>query len=87
MLQLLAGKFMVPEGAIRILGRPPFEDLNLTCKVRFRSRHTGAPCLPRIVAPYHLQGDLSYLGAQWRRDTSLAGDVSMQASHRAGGRP
>ena len=30
LLQVLAGKYMVPEESVRILGRPPFHDLDLT---------------------------------------------------------
>eukprot|EP01024_Parvocaulis_polyphysoides_P051759 TRINITY_DN5103_c0_g2_i1.p1 TRINITY_DN5103_c0_g2~~TRINITY_DN5103_c0_g2_i1.p1 ORF type:complete len:297 (-),score=25.12 TRINITY_DN5103_c0_g2_i1:148-1038(-) len=31
LLQILAGKFMVPKEMIRVLGRPPFHDMQLTC--------------------------------------------------------
>ena len=62
-LQVLAGKTMVSEDAVRVLGRPPFHDIALTC-----------------------DGELSYLGAQWRRnigsagaDVPLSGDISARA--------
>ena len=55
-LQVLAGKTMVSEDAVRVLGRPPFHDIALTC-----------------------DGELSYLGAQWRRNIGSAGaDVPLQ---------
>ena len=44
LLHVMAGKTMVGEDAVRVLGRPPFHDIALTC-----------------------DGDLSHLGAQWRR--------------------
>lgn len=31
LLQILAGKTMVPEDAVRVIGKPPFHDINLTC--------------------------------------------------------
>lgn len=31
MIQVLAGQYMVPEDDIRILGKVPFSDLQLTC--------------------------------------------------------
>merc|ERR1712159_970158 len=47
---------MVGEDAVRVLGRPPFHDIALTC-----------------------DGDLSHLGAQWRRHIGSAGaDVPLQ---------
>ena len=30
MLQILAGKTMVSEDAVRIIGKPPFHDINMT---------------------------------------------------------
>ncbi|CAG9465071.1 unnamed protein product [Pedinophyceae sp. YPF-701] len=62
LLQILAGKYMVGEDVIRVIGRPPFHDLALTC-----------------------DGDLSYLGSQWRRDIATAGsDVALQGDIAAG---
>ena len=55
-LHVIAGKTMVGEDAVRVLGRPPFHDIKLTC-----------------------DGELSYLGAQWRRNIGSAGaDVPLQ---------
>jgi hypothetical protein len=31
LLQILAGKTMVSEDCVRVIGRPPFHDINLTC--------------------------------------------------------
>ena len=55
-LHVIAGKTMVGEDVVRVLGRPPFHDIALTC-----------------------DGELSYLGAQWRRNIGSAGaDVPLQ---------
>jgi len=55
-LHVIAGKTMVGEDEVRVLGRPPFHDIKLTC-----------------------DGELSYLGAQWRRNIGSAGaDVPLQ---------
>ena len=55
-LHVIAGKTMVNEDVVRVLGRPPFHDIALTCG-----------------------GELSYLGAQWRRNIGSAGaDVPLQ---------
>lgn len=55
-LHVIAGKTMVSEDEVRVLGRPPFHDIALTC-----------------------DGELSYLGAQWRRNIGSAGaDVPLQ---------
>ena len=55
-LHVIAGKTMVGEDEVRVLGRPPFHDIALTC-----------------------DGELSYLGAQWRRNIGSAGaDVPLQ---------
>ena len=56
LLHVMAGKTMGGEDAGRVLGRPPFHDIALTC-----------------------DGDLSHLGAQWRRHIGSAGaDVPLQ---------
>ena len=61
-LHVLAGKSMVSEETVRVLGRPPFHDIRLTC-----------------------EGELSYLGAQWRRNIGSAGaDVPLQGDISAG---
>ena len=61
-LHVLAGKSMVSEDTVRVLGRPPFHDIRLTC-----------------------EGELSYLGAQWRRNIGSAGaDVPLQGDISAG---
>ena len=55
-LHVMAGKTMVGEDTVRVLGRPPFHDIALTCG-----------------------GELSHLGAQWRRHIGSAGaDVPLQ---------
>ncbi|KAK9803153.1 hypothetical protein WJX72_004123 [[Myrmecia] bisecta] len=62
LLQILAGKHMVGQAVVRVLGRPAFHDIQLTSS-----------------------GDLSYLGAQWRRDVSFAGyNVALQGDIGAG---
>ena len=54
--RVMAGKTMVGEDTVRVLGRPPFHDIALTCG-----------------------GELSHLGAQWRRHIGSAGaDVPLQ---------
>ena len=55
MLQILAGKTMVSQDAVRVIGKPPFHDIQLTCS-----------------------GDLSYLGAQWRRNIGSAVRTSFE---------
>jgi len=61
-LHVLAGKSMVSEDTVRVLGRPPFHDVKMTC-----------------------DGELSYLGAQWRRNIGSAGaDVPLQGDISAG---
>lgn len=62
LLSVLAGKSMVGQEVVKVLGRPPFHDTALTCN-----------------------GELSFLGAQWRRNVSFAGyDVPLQGDFPAG---
>ena len=82
LLQVLAGQHMVAPDVVRILGRPAFHDVVSLCH---------AFCLQvcfiaRVNVPVFLywqqltsSGDLSYLGAQWRRDVAFAGyNIALQ---------
>lgn len=76
---LIAGRFMVDPGMVRVIGRSPFHDL--VC-LRLLKWHTvyahlssEMPNLQKLAST----GELAYLGHQWRRSIACAGgDLPMQ---------
>ena len=82
LLQVLAGQHMVAPEVVRILGRPAFHDVVSYCHAcRFQVCFSDS--FNTSVSLHWQQltssGDLSYLGAQWRRDVAFAGyNIALQ---------
>lgn len=82
LLQVLAGQHMVAPEVVRILGRPAFHDVVRLCHA-CRLQVCFTAHFNTYVFLYWQQltssGDLSYLGAQWRRDVAFAGyNIALQ---------
>ena len=75
LLQILAGKTMVSEDAVRIIGKPPFHDINMTCT---GSPHRGSQWRRNI-------GSAGFRGARRRVDFS-AGKLIFCRERRCHGR-
>lgn len=87
LLQILAGKHLVGEGAVRVLGRSAFHDI-VSLQAAQSPISRGLRTLLRkeqrsdlfILQALTAEGELSYLGPQWRRTIAFAGtDVPLQA--------